>query len=71
MPVGVFCLDKAGSIVVYKVSEIITADMDKKTAADLMNRAASHAIGVPERYVMVLRQLATGKLSLEQFLMLF
>ena len=28
MPVGVFCLDKAGSIVVYKVSEIIRAVFD-------------------------------------------
>lgn len=71
MPVGTFCMNKPGEIVVYKVSEIIAADMDIKAAVDLMNRTSTHAIGVPERYVTVLRQLATGQLTLEQFLMLF
>ena len=71
MPVGTFCLNKTGQIVVYKVSEIIAADLDKEAAVDLMNRTATHAIAVPERYVIVLRQLATGNLSMEQFLMLF
>lgn len=70
MPVGNFSLNKDGTILVFKVSELMPEDLDLESSANLMNLAASHAIQLPERFVQVLLQLSEGKLSLEQFLML-
>ncbi|MBE5913403.1 MAG: hypothetical protein E7274_05035 [Pseudobutyrivibrio ruminis] len=71
MPVGSFVLNKTGDILAFKVSEILSNDIDIESSVKLMNLASSHAIQLPERYVQVLLQLADGSLSLEQFLMLF
>ena len=70
MPTGTFVMNKQGTILAFKVSQILPDDLDEDSCVSLMNVAASHAIQLPERYTQVLLQLADGRLSLEQFLML-
>ena len=68
LPYGSFCLNKDGTMLIFKNVSLLRSDHDDEKIYESIELAADNALFIPEKHLYSLQQVAEGTLLLNDFL---